>query len=144
MRGSFFLIVIVLLLPCSKTNNKELVDDSIIEGCSNGIIFTPERLSLDSKIQDTIVSINRGGWSITHIQLVNGKDTAQLYAGKDFPRQEYDCQLINLGWIEIEKKEGIDNVYIFIKEGTSEFRECGLHFSFLEGHGNYFIQQHRN
>ena len=62
-----------------------------------------------------------------------GKDTAQLYAGKDFPRQEYDCQLINLGWIEIEKKEGIDNVYIFIKEGTSEFRECGLHFSFLEG-----------
>ena len=121
-----------------------MVDDSIIEGCSNGIIFTPERLSLDSKIKDTIVSINRGGWSITHIQLVNGKDTAQLYAGKDFPRQEYDCQLINLGWIEIEKKEGIDNVYIFIKEGTSEFRECGLHFSFLEGHGNYFIQQHRN
>ena len=135
MRGSFFLIVIVLLLSCSKTNNKELVDDSIIEGCSNGIIFTPERLSLDSKIKDTIVSINRGGWSITHIQ---------LYAGKDFPRQEYDRQLINLGWIEIEKKEGIDNVYIFIKKGTSEFRECGLHFSFLEGHGNYFIQQHRN
>lgn len=29
MRGSFFLIVIVLLLSCSKTNNKELVDDSI-------------------------------------------------------------------------------------------------------------------
>lgn len=139
----FFIVLIVLLVSCHDTKNDNGQSDNvIIWGDTGGLTFIPESLMLNPDKRDTIVKIEQRSWKIDAIRLIYGKDTSRLDAGKNFPRQENEQQLIDLEWIKIEKKKGSADLYVSVKENNSkEVRKCDLHFQLLEGYDKYTIRQ---